>query len=257
MSKLFIGFFIVAVLFLGLAPLMMYLIQFSPEFTLPTFLEKNLSYKNEDWANFGSFISGTSGAIFSFFGTLAVVWTLIVTHKSSEGQIKMLRTEQTFSQFNELLKVLTSLLNEKKYPDTNFNNGNFYTFTQIAYENIANLLNEYLSENPRMKNPSYYDNIAFVSLFHDKYMVGTKKDLFKKEAAIFSILLEKIISSDFSTQEALMAILDARLNEDYYFFFHCEHMEGKLTPQLERMLKSGIPMLIPSELSNRFHKELH
>lgn len=255
MNKYFIGFFIFGALVLGLAPLFMYLVQFSPDYNLPPLLAHNLSYKNNDWANFGSFISGTSGAIFSFFGTLGVVWTLIVTHKSSERQIKMLRTEQTFSQFNELINVLTNILGEKRYPVGAFSNGNFTSFKVNAYERIAALFNTHLINNPEMRKPSSYTDFALISVFHDQYMIGKRKNLFKKEAAIFSILLEKIINSDPSMQEALIAILDARLNEDYYFFFHCQHLDGTLSPQVARMVNSGIPMRVPSDLSNKFMEE--
>ncbi|WP_312217017.1 hypothetical protein [Pantoea vagans] len=253
MNKYLIAFFIIITLILGLTPLFLYFIQFSKTIYFPN-ISDSFSYKNDDWASFGSYISGTSGAIFSFFGTLAVVWTLLVTHKSSERQINMLRTEQTFSQFNELLKILTNILEEKKYPIGAYNNGNFNGFKSISYETISNLFNEYLYKNPRMRKDTSYKDIALISTFHDQYMTGIKKDLFKKEAAIFSILLEKIICSDFTTREALIAILNARLDEDYYFFFHCQHLDGSLSIQLERMVNSGIPMRIPSELSNRFLK---
>lgn len=253
MNKLLILLFTLGVLLFGSIPVILYFIQFSPDLKLPHTLSESLSFKNDDWGSFGSFLSGTSGAVFSFFGTLAVVWTLIESHKSNEKQIRMLRSEQTFSQFNELLNVLTDMLDNKKYPKIYDVDVDFEGFKKHAYAMIGLGLNRYLMQNPDEKKEEKYHDFGFVATFHDSFMNGYNKDLFKKEVAIYTVLLDRIINSDESTNEALTAILDARLNEDYYFFLHCHQLDGSINKKLLRILESAIPLTIPLQLSHHFN----
>lgn len=250
MNKPLVILFTLGVLFFGFIPLIFYFLQFSTELKLPHLFSGSLSYKNDDWGSFGSFLSGTSGAIFSFFGTLAVVWTLIEAHKSNEKQINMLRSEQTFSQFNELLKILTDMLDNKKYPRIFDEDTDFNKFKNYAYAMIGVNFNTYMISNPNEKKPEKYKDFAFIATFHDMVIKQYSKDLFKKEAAIYSVLLDRILNSDESTKEALTAVLDARLNEHYYFFFNCQHLDGSINPRVVRMLRSSIPLSIPKELSD-------
>jgi hypothetical protein len=250
MNKLLISLFTIGVVLFGSIPLFFYFFQFSPELTLPHLLPETLSYKNEDWGSFGSFLSGTSGAIFSFFGTLAVVWTLIEAHKSNERQINLLRSEQTFSQFNELLKILTDMLENKIYPRIYDTDTDFDKFKKYAYASIGIKFNAYMMRNPNEKKPEKFKDFAFIATFHDIVIEEYNKDLFNKEAAIYTVLQDRILNSDESTREALTAVLDARLNEHYYFFFNCHHLDGSINPRVVRMMKSSIPLSIPKELSH-------
>lgn len=254
MNKYLIGFFTIISLSFGLMPLILYLIHFSPDWNLPSYLSQNLSYKSNDWANFGSFMSGTSGAIFSFFGTLAVVWTLIVTHKASEKQIAMIRTEQTFSQFNELVKLLTSMLEEKKYPTRSHIKVNFHQFKKEAYSSISLSFNRFLLRQPHMRNENSYNNFELLSTFCKEYIEKIEKDLFFKESHVYSVILDKIIQSDDAITEALIVILSSRLNEDYFFFLHCQIMSSPHSQQMTRLVNCGVPLIIPSELSTQFQR---
>lgn len=254
MKKRYVIIFTLGGLFFALAPLTLYLIQFSPNHLLPDYMSDRLSFKNDDWGSFGSFLSGTSGAIFSFVGTLAVIWTLIEAHKSNEKQINIIRSEQTFSQFNELLKVLEDMLKCKTYTKVNNEEVNFEGFKNYAYVNIALKMNFHLLRNPEARKADGIYDFAFYSVFHDIFFKSIEKTTFKKEAAIYTVLLDKIMNSDSSTKEALIAVLDAKLNEDYFFFLNALQITVDDTSRINRMVASSLPLQVPTELSSRIQR---
>lgn len=254
MKKRYVIIFTLGGLFFALAPLTLYLIQFSPNYLLPDYMSDRLSFKNDDWGSFGSFLSGTSGAIFSFVGTLAVIWTLIEAHKSNEKQINMIRSEQTFSQFNELLKVLEGMLKNKKFPLVYCKEVNFEEFKNYAYATISLKMNFYLMENPVARKTDGIYDFAFYAVFHDIFFKSLGDTLFKKEAAIYTVLLDRIMNSDSSTKEALIAVLDAKLNEDYFFFLNALQINVDDTSRIERMVASSLPLQVPTDLSRQVQR---
>jgi len=254
MKKHYIFLFTLGGLFFAAAPLILYLIQFSPNTLLPDYLTDRLSLKNDDWGSFGSFLSGTSGAIFSFFGTLAVIWTLIETHRSNEKQINMIRTEQTFSQFNELLKVLEGMLKNKKFPLVYGEEVNFEGFKNHAYAVISLKMNFHLMKNPVARKENGIYDFAFYAVFHDIFFKSLGDKTFKKESAIYTVLLDRIMNSDSSTKEALIAILDAKLNEDYFFFLNALQITVDDKSRIERMVASSLPLQVPADLRSKVQR---
>lgn len=256
MNRFKIALFTLGGMLIAAIPMAVYFLHFSDNLSLPYNLSNNLSMNNNDWGSFGSFLSGTTGAIFSFLGTLAVIWTLIVNHKSNEKQINMIRSEQTFRQFNELLDILTKMLDDKLYPLIFGKEVKFDDFKKYAYARIAIRLNQYNLRNPEFRQPVENYNIATISVFHNEVLSDYQDGLFKKEAAIYTILLDRIMNADSSTKEALRAVLDAKLNEHHYFFFNCLQFHGLKDPRMNRMVASGISLAIPSELSSQFQEFL-
>jgi hypothetical protein len=248
MKKRYVFLFVLISIIVGLTPAYLYLLNFN-ESTLP--LEKvisNISKDNQAWGNFGSFLSGTTGALFSFIGTLAVIWTLIKTHESSEKQMKMLSSEQTFNQFNKLLDLLIEILENKRYTSVHISGRiSFTDFKDDTYEAIRILLSEHLTSNSHAKKSAYL-NFGSISVFYDNYTSYYLPDIFKKESAIYTVLLDKIMNADQSTKEALIAILLAKMNEHHLFFLNCKQMGGLGDRRMLRMAKSGIPLSIPNEL---------
>ena len=254
MKKHYVIFFTLSGLFFATAPLVLYLFQFSPNISLPDYLSERLSFKNDDWGSFGSFLSGTSGAIFSFFGTLAVIWTLIETHRSNEKQINMIRSEQTFSHFNQLLNVLVEMLQNKNFPLFNKEITGFEEFKNHAYSKIALKLNMHLLRNPEARRANGDYDFVFYATFHDKFLKEYDEKLFKKEAAIYTVLLERIINADYSIKEALIAVLNAKLNEDYFFFLNASQLSVNDMSRITRIAVSSLPLLVPTGLSDHVQK---
>lgn len=254
MKKHYVYVFTLGGLIFATVPLILYLFQFSPNLILPDYLSERLSFKNDDWGSFGSFLSGTSGAIFSFFGTLAVIWTLIETHKSNEKQINMIRSEQTFSQFNELLKVLVEMLNNKIYPTHYGALLDLERWKDYAYSRIAYKMNVYLNDNPQGREVDGTYAFSFYSVFHDEVMEEIETPVFKKESAIYTVLLDKIMNSDNSTKEALIAVLDAKLDEDHFFFLNALQIWVEDQSRIIRMIASSLPLQVPVDLSDRIHR---
>ncbi|NYS31332.1 hypothetical protein [Pantoea sp. WMus005] len=254
MKKHYIFLFTLGGLFFAAIPLILYFIQFSPNSVLPDYLTERLSIKNDDWGSFGSFLSGTSGAIFSFFGTLAVIWTLVESHKSNEKQINMIRSEQTFAQFNELLKVLEEMLKYKIYPTHHGALFDLERWKDYVYSRTALKMNIFLNENPKdRKNDGIYE-FSFYSFFYGTVMEEINTPVFNKESAIYTVLLDRIMNSDNSTKEALIAVLDAKLDEDLFFFLNAFQILGEDKSRIIRMLASSLPLQVPVDLSDRIYE---
>ncbi|MCX3311672.1 hypothetical protein ORN12_22330, partial [Pantoea vagans] len=127
-------------------------------------------------------------------------------------------------------------------------------FKDYAYSQIALKINIHLSNNPeaRKKNGKY--DFVFYSVFHDIFMKAYQPSVFKKESAIYTVLLDRIINSDSSTKEALIAVLDAKLDEDYFFFLNALQIGINDESRINRMVASSLPLQVPANLSERIHK---
>ncbi|QTC51082.1 hypothetical protein H0Z11_04170 [Pantoea agglomerans] len=255
MKKKHVSAFIFFSIIIGFTPAALYLLNFNEKILPFNQLIKNISSDNQTWGNFGSFLSGTTGALFSFIGILAVIWTLFKTHESSERQIAMLSNEQTFNQFNTLLDILISILENKSYPSIHSSGKTgFREFKDDGYNIISLLLNDHTTSTGNEKKPKGYFNIATFSVFYDLFSNEYAPNIYSKESAIYTILLDRIMTAEKSTKEALIAILLAKLNEHYIFFLNCNQVRGKLDKRMERMVRSNIPLAIPLELMNLIDK---
>lgn len=248
MKKRYVILFILISIIIGFTPAFIYCLKFNESILPLNKVISNLSKDNQSWGNFGSFLSGTTGALFSFIGTLAVIWTLIKTHEASEKQISMLSSEQTFNQFNNLLNVLLEMLKNKKFPSFYLRTMvDFELFRPDVYEHMAKNVNRFIeSDSHEIKSSEFLKGL--LAAFYQGYINDHASNTYSKESAIYTVLLDKIMTANKSTKEALIAILFAKLDEHHLFFLNCEQIKDKKDQRLLRMVKSGIPFSIPDEM---------
>jgi len=248
MKKRYVILFVLLSVVIGFIPALIYLLKFNESILPLGKVINNISKDNQAWGNFGSFLSGTTGALFSFIGTLAVIWTLIKTHEASEKQISMLSNEQTFNQFNNLLNVLIDMLEKKRFPS-------LYVDTMVeaklfrpgVYEHIAKLFNKFIkSNNEKIPTPEYFKGL--LAAFYQNYTEKHAPEIYTKENALYTVLLDRIMTADESTKEAMIAILLAKVDEHHLFFLNCDQISGIKNQRLLRMVKSSIPFSVPNEM---------
>lgn len=241
-------YFIYFSLAIALAPAVIYLFNFNEKkLPLDNFLA-NIPKDSQAWSNFGSFLSGTTGALFSFIGTLAVIWTLFKTHEASEKQIKMLSNDQTFNQFNKLLDSLVEILNTKTYPRTIFGGENKSDdFKENIYFGITVSVCQILASVSPENKVKHIDT-RLVSGVCSKFISDYSPNIFKKESAVYTAIIDRIRSADRTTNEAMIAILSAKLDEHLIFFLNCDQIEKTSFGKFISI--PGIDMLlsVPSEL---------
>ena len=225
----------------GLVPVIAYFFYFTGIININNYELLKLPFVNETWGNFGSYLSGTSGSVFSFFSLVAVIYSLNLTQKMSLSQLHLTRSDQLTSEFNLLLDTLTKLLEQKEYPDLFDKKCSFETFKDYIYAKIC-------LESQR--HPTTKDNLdfAYVSVLTDNALSNEYINIFKKECDIYTVLLQRILLAPTSLSEAFIAILYAKINEDYLFFLNSRQLTGNLDVKTERLKFSGVSLTVPEKL---------
>ncbi|MGQ5821589.1 hypothetical protein ACUNIV_19485 [Serratia sp. IR-2025] len=222
-------------------PIIIYWLNFTNHIDLSQYSFINLSKSNGNWGNFGSFLSGTSGAIFSFFSLITVLYSLHETQKMSVMQLKLSHDERLTNEFNLLLDVLVSSINNKEYPGYHKKPGDFDTFRKKNYADID--------------IAAQHDELV-LNKFDYFYLMNKAKQIsepngvtmFKQERDIYSVLLARISQASDSLAEAFLAILCSKVNEDHLFFLNAQHSEMDVDYQNYRLALSRVPLKIPKDL---------
>lgn len=241
MKKGIIIFIAITSILFALIPIVIYWLNFTTNVDLSQYSFVNLSKSNGNWGNFGSFLSGTSGAIFSFFSLIAVLYSLSTTQKMSIMQLKLSSDERLTNEFNLLLDVLVSSLNNKQYPHFHTQPGDFDSFRKSNYANIdiAAQLDEIWTDKF-----SYTYLLILARNVHEPNAVT----MFKQERDIYSVLLSRIALASTSLAEVFLTILCAKINDDHLFFLNAQHLAIDQTYQDNRLFLSGVPFNIPKDL---------
>ncbi|WP_336293434.1 hypothetical protein [Cronobacter dublinensis] len=169
-----------------------------------THMGGSLSHKNEDWGDFGSFIGGIYGSLFSSLSLLVVIAASIQTYKSNREQVNILKKDQHFNQFNTILKNLRNV-----YPQT----------YKSSYRTLA------IGEH-------YHDFLSYISLSADAdyndiegikkelrrhasaYYQSSRNNVFEREAKLFSYILRLIEQSTNDMSEAFKIIFENTFNNN-------------------------------------------
>lgn len=190
--------FIVVVVILTVAPLITY----GLNFPYP------LSTKNSDWGDFGSFIGGLSGSLFSFLSLVIVLISLYLTQENGRKQLELQRSEQNTTEFNLLLDV--------------FLDGANTVFQQLFTSRVGETPSRLFQKIGRY---AYHYNKLTPSNFNEKIMPVASDliyDLYPgrldNEVKLLSAILYRIHNSPKSLSEAYKIILISKLPNDYRFF---------------------------------------
>lgn len=178
----------------------------------------NLSPKNEDWGDFGSFISGMYGSVFSFLSLIAVLVSLYLTQKNNREQISILKTEQFTNEFLVLLETLKKTLSEKKYAVLNPHK-DLESFTNDIYF----LVGIFMQEDPSI-NSANIDKHALSYTF--KALQRRDKSVFEKESPLMREIILRINMANKTLSMTYLAILKSQISNDAVFLlcaFMCNH----------------------------------
>lgn len=240
---------VTSVLF-ALIPIIFYWLNFTNYVDISQYSFFNLSKLNSNWGNFGSFLSGTSGAIFSFFSLIAVLYSLSETQKMSVMQLKLSRDERLTNEFNLLLDVLVSSINNKKYPSVFEVPGNFDNFKKLNYANI-----DIAAQQDTMWTDKF--NYIYLTTLARNIFEPNAVTIFKQERDIYSVLLARIAQASSSLAEAFLAILCSKISDDHLFFLNAQHLAMNEDHQINRLGSSGLSFNIPKDLETLLLKHFH
>lgn len=193
--------FTIAILFLLAKPILLY----------REYMDSSFSLKNSDWGAFGSFIGGTYGSLLSSITLLVIIITSYKTNTINNKQLTLLRNEQHFSNFSNLLEHL------KKNYITTYNG----ISGRNDIRNFYHRLEVWLSISI-MQKENYDSNLAIeenlinsaVERFSDNV---EEKDLFLKEAKLFKCIIDVIKNSPSELADAMKVIFEHTFSETERF----------------------------------------
>ena len=163
-----------------------------------THMGGSLSHKNEDWGDFGSFIGGIYGSLFSSLSLLVVIAASIQTYKSNREQVNILKKDQHFNQFNTILKNLRDV-----YPKAFKNSYRMFP--------IEEHYRDFLSDISLSVDADYNDIEGIrkeLRRYASTYYHSNSTNLFEKEAKLFSYILKLIEQSTNDMSEAFKIIFE-------------------------------------------------
>lgn len=165
----------------------------------------NLSHKNEDWGDFGSFIGGVYGSIFSSLSLIAVLWATVETKRNSAEQLKILKNDQHSNDF----KLLTEHL--KKNFRTTFKDvfGDIRPiethFSRFQLTLSISTIAEYDPDSTIINN-LIKNGIRYYKQEHPL--------IFKNEAKLLVCILELIKNASPSSAQAYRVIFESMFSND-------------------------------------------
>lgn len=212
---------IAAVLLLMILPVIGYSISINKfEITKGLVDTLNLSKKNEVWGDFGSFISGVYGSIFSFLSLIAVLISLYLTQKNNAEQISILRNEQYTNEFLILLDTLKKLIVDKIY-SVPYGPQTFGNFSGLVYSHISNMIYE---DQGMTKN----DIDIYALDFANRVLKTRGSKNLENEAPLMSEIIQKINIANESQSLVYKAILKSQLSNDIIFLLCAQlYMQGR------------------------------
>ncbi|AMH20087.1 hypothetical protein AL518_20060 [Hafnia paralvei] len=229
--KKYFVIFIVVVVILTVAPLITY----GFNFPYP------LSTKNSDWGDFGSFIGGLSGSLFSFLSLVIVLISLYLTQENGRKQLELQRSEQNTTEFNLLLDVFLDGAN-KVFQQM---------FTSRVGESPSHLFQ-------KIGRTAYHYHNLKPSDFNEKIMSIASDLIYElypgrldNEVKLLSAILYRVNNSPKSLSEAYKIILISKLSNDYRFFIKA--YIHKFSPDIFRELSQWDDFaFLPEDVKSSF-----
>lgn len=188
-------------------------------------MESSLSSKNSDWGDFGSFFGGVYGSILSAFALIVAIGSAFVTNMSNATQISLIRNEQNFNQFTQLLNHL-----KDNYISEYTINYTRNSITKIYYEYEIWLSIGFTDQyNPELSLEKNLVNTAV-----QRYKTDDYKDMLFKESRLFVCLIKFIENSPSELANAMKVIFEntfensQRFALEMYTRAHHENVVGFL-----------------------------
>lgn len=205
-----------------------------------------ISQKNEDWGDFGSFIGGMYGSLFSFLSLIVVLYSLQLSQKNNLEQIKLIKSEQSTNEFILLLNTLNSFMKDKIYPNP-FGENDEETFI----EHVFNISASNMSSDDTI-NKNNFDTYA-LNYCADVLRKRFRKSL-QKEAPLFSEIVVRIKMASDTQAEAYKAIIKSHFSNDIIFLLCAQiSLEGR---GYNRVLLTKGLYDFPDALKNETLKQL-
>ncbi|ECD6986369.1 hypothetical protein FEI68_10160 [Salmonella enterica subsp. enterica serovar Javiana] len=200
---------------------------FTPIYMYKTHMDSSLSLKNSDWGDFGSFIGGVYGSIFSSITLLVVLWSSYKTNKTSNEQLTILRNERVFNEFSEILNHLKT--NYTKF----YNNYDGSNTIESLYRHIEVWLG--------ISVITYYNNTISIekNLKNNavlKFQEGYDKDALLKETKLFVVILNIIEKAPKDISDAMKVIFENTFSNDVRFSL--EHSTRAHHPHVDSILNN-------------------
>jgi len=170
-----------------------------------THMGGTFSHKNEDWGDFGSFIGGIYGSLFSSMSLLVVIAASIQTFESNQEQVNLLKNDQYFNQFNLLLTNL-----RKVYPD----------YFRDGFRVGESITKHYSKFKTRLAISvlTHYDNTQTIEKnlqnYADNYYLNEHTELFEKEAKLFVCIINLIKNSQPDLSDAFKIMFENAFTDD-------------------------------------------
>ncbi|MDJ6958650.1 hypothetical protein LD669_12920 [Salmonella enterica] len=203
LSKIPLLIFVVIILFIAAIPVIVYWFNFPPI----------LSTKNADWGDFGSFVGGIYGSIFSSLSLIAVLYFSSKNEKNSRKQIELLMVERISHEFHLVLDIFKQKLHTKNFKFTresgrSISKDDFYFMLNVR-------IRDHLISSWNYKNKPSRQDIYGSAYFHLKF--GTAVS-FDDEMKLLIYIINIISNSSPSTSEAFKVIFEASIDNNDRFF---------------------------------------
>ncbi|MEB7917482.1 hypothetical protein [Enterobacter mori] len=187
----------------------------SPIITYYCNVKGHISSKNEDWGDFGSFIGGIYGSIFSSLSLMVVLWATVETKRSSSEQLKIIKNDQHSNEF----KILMSHLEEnrtKTYRD-------MHNSIQPIERHIGNIFLMLRISTLQTYNHelSIHENLKINAI---NYYSDPEHNYFEVESKLLSCILNIVDSASESSSRAFKVIFETSFPND---FRHCIEMHTR------------------------------
>ena len=170
-----------------------------PIFLYATHMGGGLSHKNEDWGDFGSFIGGIYGSLFSSLSLIVVIFASIQTYRSNQAQVNILKNDQHFNQFNLLLTNLRKVY-PREYTDGFVLAEPIRTHYSKFHTRLAiSVLTDYDVTQTIEKNLQNYA---------DNYYLVEHTELFEKESKLFVCIINLIKKSPKELSDAFKIMFE-------------------------------------------------
>ncbi|EEY45380.1 hypothetical protein GA076_24420 [Vibrio parahaemolyticus] len=228
------------VLVISSIPALIYFSHFSGKF----------SDDSSKWADFGSYMSGTSGSLLSVFSVLALVYTLYKTSKDSrithelslkaieksEQQVKLMDREFKTNLLRVYISNLNSDLEKKKYYDYQGNEISSQEFVNGCYRYLGNLIWSRMSNN-------IPENKRGFDFYVPSTILSERKTSFRGEVKNLFYILDLIDRcEDEELKVLLIKTYHSDIDQDLLFWMTCYCYAQR--PDIKKILDRNMQSLL-------------
>lgn len=218
-NKLILYFFIAAMILILLTPLYLY---------ISTFSENGFSNQSQAWSNFGSYIGGVYGSIFSSISVIVLCFTLYLTKKYNNQQIDILFKSQSKNDFCSLFDSLAEKMNNIDYKGLSTDNED--EFISACEHELFLLLTE---------NHDFYDVVNKTNDIFNSYWFKVLRPYYDV-ILIASEILQMLDDADNKMKGFFLAYMESKSSTKrlFWLFSFLYHFDEKNRLILDRNLRA-------------------